>query len=242
MPSRRTHQDRRVGIDQIAIPKLSAQGANAGTPPVAEIDALERSWTARLAGLPPHKAAGRLKAGLGGPAPHDVVAMRHLAKLTGNAQQRERLLNRALERAPGYVQARLDLAITLFSQRRNAEALPHFRFLSRNAPENAVFRASLAVCHGHVGDYTQAIALYETCREQFAHDVTFLLNYAEAMRYDGRSREAASVLRGAVARAPGSGQRAAGSGQRAAGKRGGPWPTSRRKYLAPRTFKPYWRN
>jgi tetratricopeptide (TPR) repeat protein len=170
-----------------------------------DITALERRWANDLTGLTPREAATKLTCSLAGPAPGDVVAMRRLAKIIVSAQQRQNLLTRALELAPDYAEAHLDLAIAFFSQRRNAEALPHFRFLAEHAPDNAVFRASLAVCYGHIGDYQQAIQLYEECQEKFRQDVTFLLNYADALKYHGRSDESVSVLRGALAHKPDSG-------------------------------------
>jgi tetratricopeptide (TPR) repeat protein len=171
-----------------------------------DIAALERSWANALTGLTAGEAARRLASSLAGPAPYDVVAMRRLAKLATSAQPRQNLLTRALELAPDYAEAHLDLAITLFSQRRNAEALPHFRFLAERTPENAVFGASLAVCYGHIGNYQKAIDLYESCRDKFSQDVTFHINYAEALKYAGRAGESVALLRGALAHKPGSGQ------------------------------------
>ena len=116
-------------------------------------------------------------------------------ELATSNRQREVLLRRRLDSSPDDHQAQLEMAILLFGQRRNAEALPHFRYLARHAPQMAVFRASLAVCVADTGDYRQAIRLYEECRDAFRSDVAFQLNYAEALKYDGRRDESVAVLR-----------------------------------------------
>ena len=120
-------------------------------------------------------------------------------------RQREGLLRRRLESYPADPRAQLDMAILLFGQRRNAEALPHFEFLVQHAPQMALFRASLAVCLADIGDYKPAIQLYEECREAFKNDVPFQLNYAEALKYAGRRDESVAVLRGVLEKAPESG-------------------------------------
>jgi tetratricopeptide (TPR) repeat protein len=163
-----------------------------------QLAGLEQYWAKELNELSPQAAGIKLLAALAGDAPLDSVAIRMLAKIVTSDRQKESLLHRALALAPGYAKVRLDLAILLFSQRRNAEALPHFKFLVEQEPEKPVFRASLAVCYGSVGDYQQAIMLYEQCRANFKHDVTFLINYAEALKYSGRRDDSVGVLRGAL--------------------------------------------
>lgn len=122
-----------------------------------------------------------------------------------SGRQRERVLTRALDLAPDRIDARLALAILLFGQRRNAEALPHFRVLVDHSPRTAAFRASLAVCTSHIGDYRLATLLYEECREAFKQDMNFQVDYAEALKYAGRRDESVAVLRSALETDPGSG-------------------------------------
>ena len=131
--------------------------------------------------------------------------MRTLSNVVISDQQRERLLRRAVEQSPFSMEARLNLAILLFGQRRNAEALPHFAFLLEQAPQTTIFRASLAVCYAHVGDYDRATELYEECRDAFGEDLNFLVNYAEALKYQGRKDDCVVILRHALRHHPGSG-------------------------------------
>jgi tetratricopeptide (TPR) repeat protein len=169
------------------------------------IAALERHWAQGLKDLPVAEAAKKLLAAVSGAAPPDIVAIRRLARLVKTDDQREALLNRAVALAPDYDAARLDLAIMLLRQQRHANALPHFARLADNAPDNAVLRASLAMCLGQVGEYDKAIEFYRACAPAFGRDVTFAVTYADTLKYAGRRDECVAVLRGALKNHPGSG-------------------------------------
>ncbi len=77
-------------------------------------------------------------------APEDVVALRMLATVAsrrGDYFEAERLLNQCLRLAPGYAEARFDLANELYAQHRHADVLPLVERLLTTTPAEASYIA-----------------------------------------------------------------------------------------------------
>src|SRR5215475_3802368 len=76
-------------------------------------------------------------------APTDVVAIRMLAELAlriDRAEDAERLLERCLELAPGFREARYNHAVALHRLNRPAEAIAALDALLRDAPADPAYR------------------------------------------------------------------------------------------------------
>src|SRR5690606_21378611 len=102
---------------------------------------------------------GRLRA-----QPLDVAAIRLMAELAlrvGRLRDAETLLRRALELAPGFVAARANLASLLYRQYRFAEAASELDRVLESGEANPSSRNLLAVARGRLGDYDEALRLYE---------------------------------------------------------------------------------
>jgi tetratricopeptide (TPR) repeat protein len=160
-----------------------------------QIGTAEHNWTERLKDKTEEEAEAILRAYLAGPAPLGVVAMRRLAHLVPHEKHRDMLLQRAINLAPDYLEARREYAATLLAQPRPADALPHFTYVVEHDPEDVLCRAFLAVCLSHVGDYEKAIDLFAECGDAFAEAPLTLLAYADALKYVGRSDDSVTILR-----------------------------------------------
>ncbi len=174
-------------------------------PSPEQIAAAETRWAKLLKSVPKETASGLFSTQLGGSAPTDVVAMTGLATRAKDNRQRLALLRRAIGLAPDFLPARRELATSLFNLAEFTEALPHFRLLYEREPENVMHRAFLAVCHGKVGDYAIAIELFEECGEAFDAEASFFLNYAEVLKYAGRSEDSTTIIRAVLDDKPSNG-------------------------------------
>lgn len=70
-------------------------------------------------------------------------------------------LNRALERSPKDPVLLNDMGMCLLLKKQYAKAAEPFRLAAAAAPENARYRANLAVALGMQGNYDEALSLYE---------------------------------------------------------------------------------
>ncbi|GGY91751.1 tetratricopeptide repeat-containing sulfotransferase family protein [Novosphingobium colocasiae] len=136
--------------------------------------------------------------------PFDVAAIRMLAEVAGRLGRlgdAETLLRRALELAPGFVAARTNLALVLHRQARTLEALAELDRLSSDAPANAVLRAAAL---GRLGEFTEAIALYEQVLAQAGGDrqPRVWTSYGHALKTVGRQADAIAAYRRAIAIQP----------------------------------------
>jgi tetratricopeptide (TPR) repeat protein len=171
----------------------------------AQLQAAERYWARRLDTLPTEAATSTLLGVLRVTTPGDAVALRRLSRLVEAGQRRGRLLRRALDLAPDYFEARRDYATHLFQENQHLEALPHFEKLVEHVPDNAMYRAILAVCCKRAGDYERAISLFMDCGDAFDKQPILLLSYAEALKYMGNRDASVTILRTFLQANPGSG-------------------------------------
>ncbi|MBU0825790.1 MAG: tetratricopeptide repeat protein, partial [Alphaproteobacteria bacterium] len=100
----------------------------------------------------------------------DVAAIRMLAEVAGRIGRyadAEKLLNRALELAPGFGAARANLATVFYKQNRYAEAAETLDAVLGDDPDNPAHVNLKAAALGRIGGYDEALALYEQLTARF---------------------------------------------------------------------------
>ena len=139
--------------------------------------------------------------------PFDVAAIRMLAELAGRLGRNadaENLLRRALELAPAFTAARANLATALHRQNKTAEALAQLDLLQDQAnPAHANLRAAVL---GRLGDFDEAILLYEEILKRAAGQPKIWMSYGHALKTVGRTADAVAAYRRATALRPAFGE------------------------------------
>jgi hypothetical protein len=142
-------------------------------------------------------------------SPRDVVALRLLADALVRRDdpiEAERHLRAALEIAPGYAAARLDLARLLYAEQMHAEMLPLVDRLLRLDPQNTTYLSLKAQALRLVGRSAEAIALMQgAVRDRPADSQAWLL-YGHLLREVGSPEEAIAAYRRALAVRPAQGE------------------------------------
>ena len=96
--------------------------------------------------------------------PFDVRAIRMFAELAGRIGRyadAENLLRRAIELAPDFTPARANLALVLYRTNRAAEALEELQRVTADDPDNVGHANLQAAAFGRIGEFDEALALYE---------------------------------------------------------------------------------
>jgi predicted Zn-dependent protease len=141
--------------------------------------------------------------------PTDVAAMRMLAEAgtrLGRYGDVEKLLARCLELAPSFTPARYNYALVLYRQNRAAEALPHIAALLAETPDDISYLNLHAAALGLVGEYSQAIAIYEKVLRAAPEQPLIWLSYGHALRTAGRQGEAIAAYKRALEQRPSLGE------------------------------------
>lgn len=142
--------------------------------------------------------------------PFDVVAIRMLAELAariGRFNDAEALLVRALEIAPEFGAARANLATVLYRQNRTAEALQTLDTLIASAADETVGAymgaANLkAAALGRVGEFDEALALYESILRQAPNQPKVWMSYGHTLKTVGRTEDGVVAYRRALGLSP----------------------------------------
>ncbi len=137
--------------------------------------------------------------------PTDVAAIRMMAELAGRIGRfvdAENLLRRALELAPDFFAARSNLAMVLHRQNKTAEALKELESLQAQDPEHLGNANLKAAAHGKIGDYAEALALYEMVLAQQSAQPKIWMSYGHVLKTVGRQEECVAAYRRAIALAP----------------------------------------
>ena len=153
--------------------------------------------TAALAAWRWSSAEARLREQLAR-APHDVGALRLLAEVEGqreNYVEAERLLGECLALAPGYGDARFDLAVILHSQQKAAPMLPLLERLLALEPDNFRFRTLQASAYNLMGQNDRARQIHEQMLTEFPDNELLWLYYGHSLRLAGRLEDAVSAYR-----------------------------------------------
>ena len=141
--------------------------------------------------------------------PEDVAAIRMLAELAGRIgrnRDAEMLLRRALELAPAFHAARSNLALVLHRQNRTEEALDELAKLSVVDPDNPGYANLKAAALGRIGEFEEAIALYEILLQRGSKHPKVWMSYGHALKTVGRQEESIEAYRRAVALQPALGE------------------------------------
>ncbi len=141
--------------------------------------------------------------------PLDVAAIRLMAELAariGRLKDSEALLRRALELAPDFSAARGNLATVLYKQHRFAEAVAELdEVLSKDASSPSQ-RNLMAAALGRIGDYQEALQLYEELTATFGDHAKLWMSYAHILKTVGRLDDSIAAYRHALSIEPNLGE------------------------------------
>jgi tetratricopeptide (TPR) repeat protein len=131
-------------------------------------------------------------------SPRDVGALRLLAEVAAEREdyvEAERLLGECLTLAPGYSDARLDLARVLHSQQKAAPILPLVERLLALEPDSFRFRTLQASAFNLLGQEGRARQIYEQMLIEFPQSELLWLYYGHSLRIAGQLAEAVAAYR-----------------------------------------------
>jgi tetratricopeptide (TPR) repeat protein len=140
--------------------------------------------------------------------PTDVSMMRMLANVygrLGRLRECANLLERALRLAPEYNDARKDYAIVLSQIMKWDEANAELDTLLKTEPDDPHYTSMKAANLVLLGEYDQALKLYDKARAKLSGDRAFWVGYGNAVRTIGRSADAIEAYRESIKCDPGFG-------------------------------------
>jgi tetratricopeptide (TPR) repeat protein len=141
------------------------------------------------------EAEARLRAHLK-QAPTDVAAIRMLAELAvrlDRAEDAQLLLERCLELAPAFHEARHNYAIVLNRLNRPQDAIVEIERLLGSDARHPGYRNLKAVALCHTGDYATAIGIYDELLQQYPQQAPLWLSYGHALKTAGQQERAISA-------------------------------------------------
>ncbi len=141
--------------------------------------------------------------------PFAVPAIRMLAEVggrLGRMADAEALLARAVELAPGFVEARHNYAVVLHRQNKPVEAISQADILLERDPENAGYRILKAAALVRIGDYDEAIALYAAVLARHPEQPKTWMSYGHVLKTVGRQEESVAAYREATRLSPNLGE------------------------------------
>ena len=128
----------------------------------------------------------------------DVVALRLKAQIAAKREDfaaGEGLLHECLRLAPGYSQARFDLAEMLYTQQKAEPILPLIERLLALDPGNVGYRALQAAAYGILGQSERAVGILADLVVEFPENAFAWMFYGHALRSGGRTAEAIEAYR-----------------------------------------------
>lgn len=137
--------------------------------------------------------------------PFDVAAIRMMAEVAGRIgryKDAETLLRRAIFLAPGFLAARSNLATVLYRQHRVKEALAELDTLLEYQPDDIGNANLRAAAMGQVGNYEEAIRLYEHVLKRASKHPKIWMSFGHALKTVGRQAESIAAYRKAISFAP----------------------------------------
>jgi tetratricopeptide (TPR) repeat protein len=141
--------------------------------------------------------------------PFDVAAIRMFAELAariGRYKDAETLLRRAVELAPNFLAARSNLATVLHKQNRSEEAVEELNTLAAIDPDNLGNANLKAAVLGRIGEYDEALSLYEQVLGRFAANPKIWMSYGHILKTVGRQADCVEAYRKALDILPGLGE------------------------------------
>src|SRR6185312_5043370 len=142
-------------------------------------------------------------------APTDVVAMRMLAEVAARLDRNEdaaHLLERCLELAPDFQEARWNYALILHRSNRPADALAEIARVLRRDPMHAGCLNLKAAVLCRVGNYEEALALYRELVRDHPDTVKLWLSHGHALKTADHVQEAVVAYRRCVELEPSFGE------------------------------------
>ncbi|RQW43793.1 sulfotransferase [Novosphingobium sp. LASN5T] len=133
--------------------------------------------------------------------PFDVRAIRMFAELAGRIGRytdAENLLRRAIELAPDFTPARANLALVLYRTNRAAEALDELQRVTADDPDNPGHANLQAAAFGRIGEFDEALALYELVRKQAPDQPRVWMSYGHMLKTVGRQADGIAAYRRAL--------------------------------------------
>ena len=112
------------------------------------------------------------------------------------------LLEGVLAKAPGYHAARYDYARTLLRAHRHLKALAELNKLIEVEPTNRAYRATYATTIVGLGDHEKGLRLYQDLLRESPDDPHLLLSVGHSLKTLGRTAEAITAYRQAIAKLP----------------------------------------
>jgi tetratricopeptide (TPR) repeat protein len=137
--------------------------------------------------------------------PDDVAALRLLAQVAVRREdfaEAQRLLEECLRLAPGYSQARFDLAEMLHTQQKAQSMLPLLERLLALEPGNLAYRALKAAAYSLLGQSERALSILADLVVEFPDNPVGWMYYGHALRSAGRTGEAITAYRRSAERRP----------------------------------------
>jgi tetratricopeptide (TPR) repeat protein len=134
-------------------------------------------------------------------APTDVAAIRMLAEVAARLERNEdalHLLERCLELAPGFIEARWNYALILHRGNRPAAALAEIERVLAAEPAHAGCLNLKAAVLCRIGDYGDALRLYRGLVQAHPDTVKLWLSYGHALKTAGEVAEAVAAYRRCV--------------------------------------------
>ncbi|MFL6730406.1 MAG: tetratricopeptide repeat-containing sulfotransferase family protein [Sphingomicrobium sp.] len=141
--------------------------------------------------------------------PNDVAATRMLGEVAaemGAFRDSEALYRRALELAPAFDYARLNLANLLYRHSRPAEAIAELDRMGKTFAEYPEARTLRASALGQLGEYQRAIDLYRGLVEEDPADIEAWTSLAFLLKTVGEPDQAVEACRSALKAAPANGE------------------------------------
>ena len=141
--------------------------------------------------------------------PTDVAALRMLAELgvrVGRTEEALALLERCLELAPGFREARQHYALVLHRDQQSEQALVQLDRLLDDEPHNPGCRTLKAAILCRLGEYVEGIALYEAILREYPDNPRVWMSHGHALKTAGRQDEAVAAYRRSIALDPGFGE------------------------------------
>jgi tetratricopeptide (TPR) repeat protein len=137
--------------------------------------------------------------------PTDVAALRMLAEVAARLRRypdAQQLLERCLQLAPSFDAARYNYAVVLNRQGQPGAALAHVEQLLAKEPRNPGYRNLQAAVLANLGDYALSIGVYEAVLRDYPRQSRIWMSYGHSLRTAGRSTDAVTAYRRAIAIEP----------------------------------------
>jgi tetratricopeptide (TPR) repeat protein len=141
--------------------------------------------------------------------PTDFVALRMLAEVAarlGRYEDAEHLLERCLELAPYFRPAQQNYAFVLQRQNKPVEALAALARPLADEPDDPNLRVIKAAALVQIGNYAEAIDLYDGVLRQYPDQPKLWMSYGHALKTENRREPAIAAYRRSIAQLPSLGE------------------------------------